>query len=97
MAKYKHQDEYVLEFNDREWDDLINLSFEPFEFAQGEALTKGQWMALADAAAGKSHRIAQGRAFSDLPSDPRERCELVGRLHLLAQRIWEHFAGVEDG
>ena len=54
------QELYEFEFSDDQWDELVSMSFEPFEFSAGEKLTRGQWMALAEMALGKAQRIEEG-------------------------------------
>jgi hypothetical protein len=51
---------HKLEFSSRQWEELESLSFVPFTFSQGDALTRAQWLALANMAVGKAERIDAG-------------------------------------
>ena len=51
---------YHLDFTTEQWEELTALTFEPFEFAEGDALTRGQWLACAHMALGKAQRVESG-------------------------------------
>lgn len=56
-----HQKGYELEFGEKDWEEIQNLGFEPFEIVPEEAMTRGQWMAIAHMCLGKAELIENGR------------------------------------
>ena len=55
-----HQIEHHIEFTPTQWEEIQSLSFEPFDICEGEAMTRGQWLAVARMALGKSMMLAEG-------------------------------------
>ena len=81
---------YSLEFSDADWEELESLSFSPFEFAQGESLTRPQWFALAMIALGKASLIEAGEyAIGD--GHDHEDAAWVEQLRSIAERILDKF------
>lgn len=79
------------EFISAQWEELIAMSFEPFEFGEGEVLTRGQWMALAYMALGKAQRIDAGH-YGDTEQDERVNVEeWAQQLRDIADAILNHF------
>lgn len=91
MEKRRHRDNYYIDFSPEQWEELIAMSFEPFEFEQHEELTQGQWLALAEMALGKAHRIWMG-AY-DFPGEDNAdfRGEWEDQLREIAAIILEKF------
>lgn len=89
MGVREHQREYEIEFDDNQWDELVSMSFEPFEFGPGEALTRGQWMALGHMALGKAQRLDSG-AYGDNGEDVDTE-EWAEELRTIASTIFEKF------
>jgi len=84
---------YSLPFSSSQWEELICMSFEPFEFGEGDSLTRGQWMALAHMALGKAQRIESGDYGAD-PSSDDDGVDLVAwaeELREIAQVILAKF------
>jgi hypothetical protein len=82
---------YKLEFTEEQWQELISLSFEPFEFGEGDELTRGQWMALAHMCVGKAERVKRGDygpANDVEPFDPEQWAE---DLESIANTILNEF------
>lgn len=61
MKRKAHQIEHSIDFTPRQWEEICSCSFEPFDIAEGEALTRGQWLAVAQMTLGKSVMLAEGR------------------------------------
>lgn len=69
MKRKAYQIEHSIDFTPGQWEEICSLSFEPFDIAEGEALTRGQWLAVAEMALGKSVMIAAGRYDMDDQDD----------------------------
>lgn len=70
------------------------MSFEPFEFGQGDELTRGQWMALAHMALGKAQRIEAnhyGVSNRDDEGDGVDTEEWANNLRQIADTILGFF------
>jgi hypothetical protein len=61
MARKTHQNVHSIAFTTKQWEEIQSLSFEPFDIGEGEAMTRGQWLAVAQLALGKSVMLAEGR------------------------------------
>ena len=90
-------DTYLLTFSSEDWSELYRLTFEPFEFEDGEPLTHGQWMALATMALGEAQLLDEDyfdgiRGRKDKDRLPRTR---AARLRCIARRILDQLDQAE--
>lgn len=88
--QYAHRQLYQLEFSDADWEELQAMSFEPFEVVYREALSRIQWMALAEMALGKAQLIDEGRYDMGLGDDDDSE-EWADQLRTIARQILERF------
>ncbi len=91
VHKPAHLTEYSLEFTDAQWEELVSLTFEPFEFFQGDSLTRGQWMALAEMCLGKAQRIEEGNYHIDDDDDGCDFVKWAEDLRVIASEIFAFF------
>ena len=61
MKRKAHQIEHSIDFTPMQWEEICSLAFELFDIDEGEALTRGQWLAVAQMTLGKSVMLAEGR------------------------------------
>ena len=87
---YAHRQTYELNFSDRDWEELVSLTFEPFEFGYDEPLTRGQWLALAHMALGKAQLIDDGQ-YDIGDGHDSENPEWAAHLRSIAHRILDEF------
>ena len=61
MKQKAYQIENNIDFTRKQWEEIQSLSFEPFDIGEGEALTRGQWLAVAQMALGNRRPVRHGR------------------------------------
>src|SRR5437763_17174986 len=61
MARKAHQIEHSIDFSPKQWEEICSFAFEPFDIGEGEAMTRGQGLAVAQMAVGKSVMLNEGR------------------------------------
>lgn len=61
MKRKANQIEHSIDFTPKQWEGICSFSFEPFDIGEGEAMTRGQWLAVTQMALGKSVMLAEGR------------------------------------
>lgn len=61
MKRKAYQIEHSINFTARQWQEICSCSFEPFDISEGKALTRGQRLAVAQMALGKSVMLDDGR------------------------------------
>lgn len=82
---------YTLEFSDSDWEEILSLTFPPFEIEQGEPLIRIQWIAIGHMCLGKAYRINTG-AYDEPDFD--DGCDLPAwaeQLQNIAEKIFETF------
>lgn len=90
MKRKAHQIEHSIDFTAKQWEEICSLSFEPFDIAEGEALTRGQWLAVAEMALGKSVMIAAGR-YDLGDEDDNDNQQWADELREIADTIFAKF------
>ena len=88
MKRKAYQIEHRIDFTPRQWEEICSFSFEPFDIGAGEALTRGQWMAVARMALGKSVMLAEGR-YDD--EDDKDNEQWANELREIADTILAKF------
>ena len=86
-AQYMHRRQYELEFTEPQWEEIVNLGFEPFEVVPEESLTRGQWMAVADMALGKAWRLDRGDYALGEPDEAEDNERWAEELREIAHII----------
>jgi hypothetical protein len=86
MAQFEHS----IDFTAVQWEEIQSLSFEPFDIREREAMTRGQWLALAQMALGKSVMIADGR-YDMGDEDDKDNEEWADELREIADTILTKF------
>lgn len=82
MPVKEHQRTHKIKFSEQDWGELIQLSFEPFEFESEEELTRGQWIALAHMIMGKACRLLNvGEASEELLARGRNLGRIADRIY----------------
>jgi len=89
MKRKAYQIEHSIDFTPRQWEEICSCSFEPFDIAEGEALTRGQWLAVAQMALGKSVMLAEGRY--DMGDDDEDNEQWADELREIADTILAKF------
>ena len=90
MKRKAHQIEHSIEFTPRQWEEICSFSFEPFDIGEGEALTRGQWLAVAQMALGKSMMLAEGR-YDLGDEDDKDNEQWAAELREIADTILAKF------
>lgn len=91
MAKKAHEITYPLRFDPDQWEELIAMSFEPFEFGESDELTRGQWMALAHMALGKAQRVESGHYGDADEFEHQDSSRWAAELREIADIILDKF------
>ena len=96
MSVESHQQTYAIEFDERDWDEIVELGFEPFEIEHEQELTRKQWLAVAHMALGKVCLIDQGRygmvdEEGEEVDDGVDLKEWADQLRYIADEILELF------
>ncbi len=86
-----HQQLYGIYLTKHEWEEVWALSFEPFEYEEGECLTRGQWMAICDMLFGKAHRMDLGDYDWNEAEDGVDTEKWATELRQIAEKIRANF------
>ena len=90
MKRKAHQIEHSIDFSSKQWVEICSLSFEPFDIGEGEAMIRGQWLAVAQMALGKSMMLAEGR-YDMGDEDDTDNEEWADELREIADTILAKF------
>lgn len=90
MARKAHQNEHRIDFAPKQWEEICSFSFEQFDIGEGEALTRGQWLAVAQMALGKSMMLAEGH-YDMGDGDDKDNEEWADELREICDTILAKF------
>ena len=90
MKRKAHQIEHNIDFSPKQWEELCSFSFEPFDIGEGEAMTRGQWLSVAQMALGKSMMLAEGR-YDMGDEDDKDNEQWADELREIADTILAKF------
>ena len=90
MKRKAHQIEHSIDFSPKQWEEICSFSFEPFDIGEGEAMTRCQWLAVAQMALGKSMMLAEGRYYMG-DDDDSDNEQWANELREIADTILAKF------